>query len=182
MDTTQLQCRKRSGKCGHQGQEGRRQHPKSLLPSSNSWGICRKYEKSAPSSHRVLVTWRIRKLFGWTKDEKRKTLQPTNLPDNIELAPEYIMRLIKCGCKSATPCSTRACNWTTDKLKCTIFCACYCRGCCQKKADYYEYNFLTIFKGLSMNTPFLSILNSWSNILPVLNMFFFESLDPKTYV
>ena len=91
------------------------------------------FVENVKRAHYQAIVWRSheesnppklnRELFGWTKDEKRKTLRPTYLPHNTELAPKYIMRLIKCGCKSATPCSC-----TRDKLKCTIFYACYCRG------------------------------------------------------
>ena len=73
-------------------------------------------------------------LYGWTKDTALKTLKPTSLPVNTDLAPEFLLRLIRCGCKSATPCSTRACSCTSDIRECTIFCACFnsITGCCQK--------------------------------------------------
>ena len=61
---------------------------------------------------------------GWVKDDQNKSLQHVNLPDEIELVPEMVLRLIKRGCHSTTPCSSRA------NMKCTIVCACYNQGCC----------------------------------------------------
>ena len=111
------------------------------------------FVENVKRAHYQAIVWRSheesnppklnRELFGWTKDEKRKTLRPTYLPHNTELAPKYIMRLIECGCKSATPCSC-----TRDKLKCTIFYACYCRGWCQKKGNKYEYTLSEYFQQL----------------------------------
>ena len=42
-------------------------------------------------------------MYGWVKDSKLKTLQPVLLPANVELAPETVMRMIRCGWKSDTP-------------------------------------------------------------------------------
>lgn len=67
--------------------------------------------------------------FGWRKDEKTKSLHPVPLPDNTELAPELILRLIRCGCQSATPCSTRMCSCKSANMNCTLFCNCYNHGC-----------------------------------------------------
>ena len=68
--------------------------------------------------------------YGWVKDDQNKPLQPVTLPDEVELAPEMVLRLIKCGCHSTTPCSSRACSCNSANMKCTIFCACYNQGCC----------------------------------------------------
>jgi hypothetical protein len=43
-----------------------------------------------------------------------KSLQTVTLPIGVQLAPDFIMRLIRCGCKSDTTCSTRACGCITD--------------------------------------------------------------------
>ena len=68
--------------------------------------------------------------YGWVKDDQNKSLQPVTLPDEVELVPEMVLRLIKCGCHSTTPCSLRACNCNSANIKCTIFCACYNQGYC----------------------------------------------------
>jgi len=68
--------------------------------------------------------------YGWVKDDQNKSLQPVTLPDEVQLAPEMVLRLIKCGCHSTTPCSSRACSCNSANMKCTIFCACYNQDCC----------------------------------------------------
>lgn len=68
--------------------------------------------------------------YGWVKNDQNATLQPVTLPDEVELAPEMVLRLLKCGCHSTTPCSSRACSCNTANMKCTLFCACYNQGCC----------------------------------------------------
>ena len=68
--------------------------------------------------------------YGWVKDDQNKSLQPVTLPDEVELVPEMVLRLIKCGYHSTTPCSSRACSCNSANMKCTRFCACYNQGCC----------------------------------------------------
>ena len=84
--------------------------------------------------------WTWCRNYGWLKDLKLKTLQPVPLPANVELAPETIMRMIRCACKSDNSCRTRACSCTRDGLKCTIFCACYAAGCMQPDS-YLAFSF-----------------------------------------
>ena len=67
--------------------------------------------------------------YGWTKDEVNKTMTPTYAPENIKPVPDYILETVKCGCKSATPCSTKRCGCKEKGLSCTIFCACHPIGC-----------------------------------------------------
>ena len=43
--------------------------------------------------------------YGWVNGDQNKSLQPVTLPDEVDLVPEMILRLIKCGCHSTTPCS-----------------------------------------------------------------------------
>ena len=35
--------------------------------------------------------------YGWVKNYQDKCLQPVTLPDEVELVPEMVLRLIKCG-------------------------------------------------------------------------------------
>jgi hypothetical protein len=63
-------------------------------------------------------------LYRWVKDSTSKPLQRVTLPTGIQLAPDSIMRLIRCGCKSVTPCNKRACACMREGLGCTVFCAC----------------------------------------------------------
>ena len=99
------------------------------------------FEENVKRAHLQAIVWRsledsslpeldVEK-YGWVKDSKLKTLQPVLLPTNVELAPETVMRLIRCGCKSVNPCRTLSCSCKRDGLNCTIFCACYASGCSQ---------------------------------------------------
>jgi len=119
------------------------------LPPTNE-----SFAENVKRAHYQAIVWRSLEdnnpphidpeLFGWTKDTKRKVLRPTSVPVTVELAPEYIMHLIKCGCKSDTPCSTRACSCTRDKLDCTLCCACNTKGCCQNVTPQFRYRTLWI--------------------------------------
>ena len=40
---------------------------------------------------------------GWKRDSVNKTLQPTILQANSPVAPDSILQLVKCGCKSCKP-------------------------------------------------------------------------------
>ena len=66
---------------------------------------------------------------GWQKDTDNKSLSPTMLPQNMSLAPDYILEMIRCGCRSDPPCNSKRCSCHVKGLACTIFCACYRTGC-----------------------------------------------------
>ena len=67
--------------------------------------------------------------FGWQKDMSNRSLTPIHLPENAKLVPDYIQKMIRCGCKSATPCNSRKCSCKEHGLPCTMFCACFRVGC-----------------------------------------------------
>ena len=46
----------------------------------------------------------------WTRHDGSKSLTPTTVPDNVPLAPDDILKMIKCSCNSATPCNSRRCG------------------------------------------------------------------------
>jgi len=102
------------------------------------------FEENVKRAHYQAIEWRTLEdinppklnpeLYGWTRNTTLRRLQPTSLPVKMNLAPEFIMHLIRCRCKSGTPCSTRACSCTRDNLSCTIFCTCSNKGCCQRVA------------------------------------------------
>jgi hypothetical protein len=62
--------------------------------------------------------------YGWIKEESTKSLFPTTVPANVQLAPDDILKLIKCTCSSASPCKYSKCGCNGAKLACTIFCSC----------------------------------------------------------
>jgi hypothetical protein len=45
--------------------------------------------------------------YRWLKDTILKSFRPFTLPTGIQLASDFIMQLIWCGCKSDIPFSTR---------------------------------------------------------------------------
>ncbi len=45
--------------------------------------------------------------FGWKRDSCNRLPIPTNLPEDAKLVPDYILEMIRCGCKSETPCNSR---------------------------------------------------------------------------
>ncbi|KAF3854324.1 hypothetical protein F7725_022379, partial [Dissostichus mawsoni] len=48
--------------------------------------------------------------FGWKKDTCNRSLIPTHLPEDAKLVPDYILEMIRCGCKSETPCNSKKCS------------------------------------------------------------------------
>jgi hypothetical protein len=54
-------------------------------------------------------------------------LTPSLVPDGVDLIPDNIMKITRCGCKSDEPCSTRGCScqkFGEDGASCSTFCAC----------------------------------------------------------
>ena len=45
--------------------------------------------------------------FGSKKDMLTKSLTPVAIPESVPLAPDYLLKLICCGCSSQNPCSKR---------------------------------------------------------------------------
>ena len=62
--------------------------------------------------------------YGWQKDEVSNTFLPITIASNVALAPRNVLKMIKCGCTSDSPCSTLRCSCNQARLPCTIFCAC----------------------------------------------------------
>ena len=44
---------------------------------------------------------------GWTSHDGSTSLTPTTVPDNVPLAPDDILKMIKCSCDSPTACNSR---------------------------------------------------------------------------
>ncbi len=105
----------------------------SLPPTSES------FTENVKRAHHQAILWRSLKMpdppvldieeFGWRKDVANKTLLPVTVPENVMLAPLAILRLIKCGCHSDSPCHTSRCGCRSASLSCTIFCGCQMEGC-----------------------------------------------------
>ena len=61
---------------------------------------------------------------GWTRHDGSTSLTATTVPDNVPLAPDDILKMIKCSCDSATPCNSRRCGCQNANMACTSFCTC----------------------------------------------------------
>jgi len=68
--------------------------------------------------------------YGWKKDDVNRSLVPTTIPEAVNLAPDSVLKLIRCGCQSGTPCNSSRCGCRSANLSCTVFCACHDGGCC----------------------------------------------------
>ena len=62
--------------------------------------------------------------YGWFKNSDTGTLEPVSLPTDIAPAPPSVLKLIKCGCSTAQPCTSARCSCSVARLSCSLFCAC----------------------------------------------------------
>ena len=77
--------------------------------------------------------------FGWDADIENKTLLARSLPDATGLAPDYILRPIRCSCHSGVPCKAGNCSCLRNQLICTVFCACEGnRLCCNPYTEHKD--------------------------------------------
>ena len=60
--------------------------------------------------------------YGYAKEEETKSLIPVTVLTNVQLAPDNILRLIRCTCASGSLCKSSRCQCNKAKLACTIFC------------------------------------------------------------
>ena len=74
--------------------------------------------------------------FGWYKDEDTRCLLPVMLPPGVKVAPQEVLKLIRCGCSSHSPCSPSSrCSCSKAQMSCSEFCACFSNEaskCCNK--------------------------------------------------
>ena len=98
--------------------------------ASNKWGI----QWKCPRAHLHVAVWRNElqpdspaidpTAFGLSLEEWSKTLIPTTLPSDTPLAPDNLLKLVRCACSSETPCKTQRCGCSSASLACSVFCAC----------------------------------------------------------
>ncbi|KAG0723713.1 hypothetical protein GWK47_042084 [Chionoecetes opilio] len=110
----------------------------SLPPTSET------FEENVKRAHHQASIWRAVKdadppeldveKYGWKKDETNRSLVPTTVPDTVSLAPDAVLRLIRCGCESDTPCRSSRCGCRSADLSCTMFCVCHDGICCNTNA------------------------------------------------
>ena len=95
-----------------------------------SWFLLREaFIENVKRAHFQTVLWRTinidpRQLkpeeFGWKMDTDNKSLSPIGLPDDTKPAPDYILEMIRCGCKAEPPCNTKRCSCKNKGLPCTM--------------------------------------------------------------
>lgn len=68
--------------------------------------------------------------YGWEADVPNKCLIPRNMKDGVSYAPEHILKLVRCGCKSEHACKSGNCGCMGHQLACTMFCACGSSSAC----------------------------------------------------
>ena len=61
------------------------------------------------------------RLFGWKEESPGGTLVPTTFQPEVALAPDYLSRLMMCGCSSDTPYKTLRFTCYISNMGCTIF-------------------------------------------------------------
>ena len=67
---------------------------------------------------------------GFISDTSTKSLLPRALPEDVPLAPENILKRIRCSCETDTPCKTMRCiRCASAKLPCTVFCKYHADDC-----------------------------------------------------
>ena len=77
--------------------------------------------------------------FGWEADHSNKTVEPRTLPDNTALAPDYVLKLIRCMCHMQEPCKAAHCSCVCNQLACTIFCVCEgSKHCCNPHTTHAD--------------------------------------------
>ena len=78
--------------------------------------------------------------YGWSKDEHHGRLVTVRIPRNTTAAPTEVMKMIKCGCSSLSPCSTMRCSCSSARLSCSIFCNCHGDENCRNQQTMASLN------------------------------------------
>ena len=58
----------------------------------------------------------------WIQREGSTSLTPTTVADDVTLAPDKLLTMIKCSCSSATPCKNQHCRCHKASMACTALC------------------------------------------------------------
>ena len=98
----------------------------SLPPTTES------FAQNATRAHLQVAVWRNAlepnppqmepRDIGWTQ-VAGKEMYPTPISDGIALAPDALLKVVKCGC-GEIQCRTKTCGWGQSNLACSVFCAC----------------------------------------------------------
>ena len=73
----------------------------------------------------------VQHIYGWTKEDTSNKLVPLPLPPDVTSAPDEVLKMIRCSCRSVQPCATTRCSCSAARLSCSVFCGCHgAENCC----------------------------------------------------
>ena len=91
----------------------------------------------------------------WQEQEGSNRIFPTIVPADISLAPPDLVKIVRCGCSSTTPCQSKRCGCRSHGLLCTMFCACRGEDCWNKEDTW------TVISMHALTTQVYSIDLKW---------------------
>ena len=100
---------------------------------------------------------------GWSHDQTSNILLPIPFPP----APTEVLKMIRCGCSSARPCSTNICSCSAARLSCSMFCGCPGMVDCQND-QRSSHQQMTLRMLSSMITDIIIITYMHVNLFPLL--------------
>ena len=73
-------------------------------------------------------------MHGGTQREGSTSLTPTTVANDVTIASDELLKMIKCSCSSATPCKYQHCGCHKANMACAALCVCQCGdGCFNEK-------------------------------------------------
>ena len=96
---------------------------------------------------------------GWYRPGGKPFLLPVVVPVNTPLAPAELLKVLKCGCCSNTPCNTWRCTCKANGLDCYLFCQCRGEEDCHNK--------WTIYITMTMFTWICTVIWWNVNLMPI---------------
>ena len=74
------------------------------------------FMQNAKRAHFQVAQWYAASLdprdYGWEADDTNKSLLPTTVAEGVALAPDDVLKLIRCGCTSESACKRGNCGCT----------------------------------------------------------------------
>ena len=97
--------------------------------------------------------------FGWTQ-VPGKEMYPTPISDGVALAPDALLKVVKCGCSGEIQCRTKRCGCRQSNLSCSVFCACQVDHRCfnEKIGRLYRPMKMTMMKMMTIRHGTLLII------------------------
>ena len=94
------------------------------------------FAQNAARAHLQVTVWRNSmepRDFGWTQ-VAGKEMYPTPISDGVALAPDALLKVVKCCCGGEIQCRTKRCGCRQSNLICWVLCACQGgHGCFNEK-------------------------------------------------